>query len=751
MLGKLDDLRQQQIEIITKVKGDLTPIQDQLRDLNEKAKIEVDADATKAKIEFDRVKAEIESDDTVDIHLGLGANMLQARLESERFRNAINDNPIIVPMEINFDNRPFDRQLADMMRRLDDFARKNPLQRGDNFNTRFLKSLPGTKFLSSIALVGRYTAASISLIAGAIAVALPYIKALAVAIAQTAIQLLAAATAAGTFVGAGFLAIGAAAATATIGTIGLSNATDALFKIWTKQSQGVKVGKKDLEEYNQALRALSPSAREFVTSLDQMYPSLRKVQQAVQESLFKGLGDELEQTGRSVLPTVSKGFESIAIALNDMATNTLKWFQNSENVSKINDLFRISERTLRQMGIAAGNVAVGLLTLFLGSDENINSLGGSLVKLTERFKDWTDEVTKGGENSKWNKWLDEGREALLDLGGILGATRDIALGFWRAISGDPDAGFGDALESVRLKMEEWSAWFKDPANQQAIRDWVADAKADFDNLRQAVVNVANAINLLATAIQLLVAPPWGKGGLAEWINQQIAAAHPTWPRWLTDGDYFLNEVLYPFIERVKQGGRMALNLIGNFLKNLFRKGPIYILEILIDLVFKIDWPKVGQAFRDLLDEIKRRLLRGNRGGQPGASGGSWSITLPINPTLGPTPSLPNLPPIPWPVVPKFREPAESAEPAADPLADPAEVGTTALHTEPSPDPLADPAEVRTAASVPDSCAGAMADHQPLPAAAPAPNVADPHQQDHQPVAAEPSTACAAEAHQQDHQ
>ena len=77
------------------------------------------------------------------------------------------------------------------------------------------------------------------------------------------------------------------------------------------------------EEFNEALKKLSPAAREVATAVRDMSPALRDLQQSVQQEVFRGLADNLERTAKSVLPVLRTNLLNSATALGDMAAGAL--------------------------------------------------------------------------------------------------------------------------------------------------------------------------------------------------------------------------------------------------------------------------------------------------------------------------------------------------------------------------------------------------------------------------------------------
>lgn len=73
------------------------------------------------------------------------------------------------------------------------------------------------------------------------------------------------------------------------------------------------------EEFEEALKALSPEARQVALEVRALAPELRALQQEVQNEVFRGLADQLDRTGRAVLPVVRRELLDTATAVRSMA------------------------------------------------------------------------------------------------------------------------------------------------------------------------------------------------------------------------------------------------------------------------------------------------------------------------------------------------------------------------------------------------------------------------------------------------
>lgn len=153
-------------------------------------------------------------------------------------------------------------------------------------------------------------------IGGAASAALPAVGALApaligvgsaVPLLQSVVATVAAIGPAAALAAPAILTVQAAVGTVKLAMVGVSDAVAAAFD------------PSDPQAYADALKKLSPNAREFVRELHSMQPALHDLQQQVQNRVFDGLADSLKDLAKTVLPTVRSHLLDTGSALNDMA------------------------------------------------------------------------------------------------------------------------------------------------------------------------------------------------------------------------------------------------------------------------------------------------------------------------------------------------------------------------------------------------------------------------------------------------
>ncbi|MFD6294514.1 hypothetical protein ACFWFU_06885 [Streptomyces sp. NPDC060235] len=134
------------------------------------------------------------------------------------------------------------------------------------------------------------------------------------------------------------------------------------------------------EDYAEALKKLSPEARAFAEEIHDAQPALHALQQDVQDRVFKGLADQLERTGKSVLPVLRTNLLSSASALNNMATGGLMAAK-----------YLADNGTL---GRALGSASKGLTNLSGIPAIVVNSLGQIAAAAGPSFESLTDGAAR---------------------------------------------------------------------------------------------------------------------------------------------------------------------------------------------------------------------------------------------------------------------------------------------------------------------------------------------------------------------
>ncbi|MFC8987853.1 hypothetical protein [Streptomyces sp. NPDC057115] len=106
-------------------------------------------------------------------------------------------------------------------------------------------------------------------------------------------------------------------------SVALAGGAVKLAAVGISDALGAALDPSKAEEYSEALEKLAPEARQFAEAVHDAAPALRDLQQDVQNEVFRGLAENLERTGRSVLPVLRTNLLATGTALGDMAAGVM--------------------------------------------------------------------------------------------------------------------------------------------------------------------------------------------------------------------------------------------------------------------------------------------------------------------------------------------------------------------------------------------------------------------------------------------
>jgi phage-related protein len=204
---------------------------------------------------------------------------------------------------------------------------------------------------------------------------------------------------------------GAVFATLKVGTQGLGDAMKA-------------VGEGDAKKLDEALKKLAPSARAVVLEFAHLKPEWEKLQLDVQQRLFAGLNKEVEALGKTYLPILRTGMDSVADATNRLIKSTADYLKGAEATGNVRTIF---DNTAKSMD-ALHSVGASIVSIF----GNIAAVGSSFLPgLATSFAQAADRaadfIAKAKETGQLAEWMQRAKdaagqlwEALKNIGGALG-------------------------------------------------------------------------------------------------------------------------------------------------------------------------------------------------------------------------------------------------------------------------------------------------------------------------------------------
>jgi phage-related protein len=316
-------------------------IQNELRGLlAHLPEIPIDANSDEVDRDLARVREQLQalSDQRIGVDVSIDQALRQINELTPHLQRLGETHPDV---NVQVSARGTARQLDEILtaaRRVDDVDPEIHVDVDEDRPNRFLGLLGRMGSAGSSA--GLSVAAGFAKASAAIGSAVPLLGSVVSALANVA-------PAAGVAV-TGMAAVQLASGTVKLAAVGMDDALSAA------------LDPSKAEDFNEALKKLSPNAAKFATVVRDLSPSLRSMQQAVQNEVFRGLDKNLEHTAKSVLPVLRTNLLNTATALGDMAAGVMGSARELADNGTLGKALGSASKGLRNLSGVPGVVVTAL-------------------------------------------------------------------------------------------------------------------------------------------------------------------------------------------------------------------------------------------------------------------------------------------------------------------------------------------------------------------------------------------------------
>lgn len=251
----------------------------------------------------------------------------------------------------------------------------------------------------------------------------------------------------------------------------------------------------DAEEFNKAMKKLTPSAQAFVRTVISLKPAWERVSKAVQEALFTHLGTGLKNAADNLLPAVQKGLVGLAHSasvagnsiLNTLSKPAMK-VELSQTVGKLSSAFD-------RLATLAGPIVETFLRV---SNVLSGPLGWAFQVVTNHVNSFLGQINRMTENNELQSWVEYALFRLSDLWQIIKNVGNI-LGSIAQGARDAKVSFQPLIDITK----QWASYLASPEGQAKIKKFFADAQSGFQKLAPTITAVGTLLGVLWDAFVAL--------------------------------------------------------------------------------------------------------------------------------------------------------------------------------------------------------------------------------------------------------
>lgn len=238
---------------------------------------------------------------------------------------------------------------------------------------------------------------------------------------------------------------------------------------------------------------LSPNAQAFVKAITGMRSEWDAFRGGVQDRLFAGLDADITQLAQVGLPALEKGLGGIADALNGNVKAAFKELGSASNIGFFDRIFGNTADAQGRLSKALDPFTDALLRLSAAGSDMLPRLADGLTDVLTRFDNF---IVRAEGDGSLEKWINNGLDALTDLGNSLLNVGSILNSVAEAFTGSGGQGMLGALESGTERLAEFlrSAEGQEKLTSffQDMRDELAEWKPLLSLLPELMGHVAEA-------------------------------------------------------------------------------------------------------------------------------------------------------------------------------------------------------------------------------------------------------------------
>src|SRR5690606_31425698 len=138
----------------------------------------------------------------------------------------------------------------------------------------------------------------------------------------------------------------------------------------------------------EALKKLSPAARQTVQALKGLEGQWTKLRSAVQEKFFANMAQDVKVLAEAYLPTLEDGMGRVATAINGMLRDAMATLSQADQVTAVDEIFGHTAKAITNAKSALGDFLAGLLSVGVVASDFLPDMANAVASIAKEFRDW---------------------------------------------------------------------------------------------------------------------------------------------------------------------------------------------------------------------------------------------------------------------------------------------------------------------------------------------------------------------------
>lgn len=261
----------------------------------------------------------------------------------------------------------------------------------------------------------------------------------------------------------GLAALGAVVGTVKIATAGVAEGFSQVVKAQSKLAAGAKLSKADIAKLDQSLKSLAPNARKLVLVFADLFPALRKIQQAIQQRFFQGFAADVKSLGERYLPTLAKAGKELAAVLGDTVRGALIRLNRSTTQWNLASVLDDAKKAAQGLAGPIARLPSLLIDIAAAAGPAFRGLAQDASRVLSSL---VDKLQGAVDSGALAKGIEKGIAAVKNLGSII---HSVFSAIHSAVTAATHVIGGNLLTSIGDVAKKFSDFLKSAQGQNSLR------------------------------------------------------------------------------------------------------------------------------------------------------------------------------------------------------------------------------------------------------------------------------------------
>lgn len=182
----------------------------------------------------------------------------------------------------------------------------------------------------------------------------------------------------------------------------------------------------DKKKFAEDLQKLSPNAQQAALAIQAMMPAFEGLKNAAQDSLFAGVGQELNKLTSVYLPSIQALTTSISSSFNQMFKGVADQLMTPETQAAMQSAMANIGQAFKNLVPAIGPVTRAVADLVNVSSSFLPGFANAIAGAATQFSNFLSNAAKSGE---LKRWIQDGVDAIKEFGRLLPDVKQLFLDF----------------------------------------------------------------------------------------------------------------------------------------------------------------------------------------------------------------------------------------------------------------------------------------------------------------------------------